>query len=226
MHLQEGSLGLYACDLYSMSEINRKEKMYDKQLHLLTLSAYTHLSGIDTLDEYTYWKNGDFSIVEPHPLLPPAIIRSLRLCIKRLNMSIDEYRNFYVDTITPTLTPAHVFGVRKTLDIICAYMEGDIEKADKMVANGTKNLSKNTLQKAVIVCQHTNTLSKVVKHYGMPISITPTGLGKRSISVNEGSKHRGKQKIMRGPFWISKAVQTTYSFLPLLQIILKIWNTA
>lgn len=142
MHLQEGSLGLYACDLYSMSEINRKEKMYDKQLHLLTLSAYTHLSGIDTLDEYTYWKNGDFSIVEPNPLLPPAIIRSLRLCIKRLNMSIDEYRNFYVDTITPTLTPAHVFGVRKTLDIICAYMEGDIEKADKMVANGTKKFIK------------------------------------------------------------------------------------
>jgi hypothetical protein len=42
-HLQKGELGLYACDLYSLSEINRKEKMYEKQLHSLVLSAYIHL---------------------------------------------------------------------------------------------------------------------------------------------------------------------------------------
>lgn len=50
--------------------------------------------------------------------------------------------------------------------------------------------------------------------------------GEKSISANEGSKHRGKQKIMRGPFWISRAVQATYSFLPSLQIIWKIWSIA
>lgn len=142
VHLQEGNLGLYACDLYTLSEINRKEKMYDKQLHSLTLSAYIHLSGIGTLEEYTYWKDGDFSIAEPQPLLPPAVIRSLRLCIKRLNMSIEQYREFYIDTITTTLTPAHVFGVRKTLDIICAYIEDNSEKADKMVASGTRKFIK------------------------------------------------------------------------------------
>lgn len=137
-HLQEGNLGLYACDLYSLSEINRKEKMYDKQLHSLTISAYFHLSGIGTLKEYAYWKNGDFSITEPMPILPPAVIRSLRICIKRLNMSIEQYRELYLGIIKPTLTPAHVFGIEKTFDIICTYLEDEHEKADKMVASGTK----------------------------------------------------------------------------------------
>ena len=141
-HLQGGNLGLYACDLYNLSEIDRKEKRYDKQLHTLTLSAYIHLSGIGTLEDYAYWKNGDFSIAEPMPILPPAVIRSLRLCIKRLNMSIEQYRNFYFDNITPTLTPTHVFGIEKTLDIICTYLENNEEKANKMITNGTKKFIK------------------------------------------------------------------------------------
>jgi len=141
-HLQEGNLGLYACDLYSLSEIDRKEKRYDKQLHALTISAYIHLSGIGTLEDYAYWKNGDFSIAEPMPILPPAVIRSLRLCIKRLNMSIEQYRDFYFDNIALTLTPAHVFGLEKTIDIICTYLENNDEKAEKMITNGTKKFIK------------------------------------------------------------------------------------
>lgn len=135
-HLQEGNLGLYACDLYNLSEIDRKEKRYDKQLHALTISAYFHLSGIDTLEDYEYWKNGDFSIIKPMPILPPAVIRSLRLCVKRLNMSIEQYRDFYFDNIEPDLISVHVFGIDKSLDIICAYLENDGEKANKMIANG------------------------------------------------------------------------------------------
>ena len=138
VHLQEGNLSLYACDLYNLSEIDRKEKRYDRQLHSLTISAYIHLSGIGRLDQYAYWKNGDFSIVEPQPLLPPAVIRSIRLCIKRLSMSIEQYRAFYLDTITLTLTPAHVFGIEKSLDIICTYLENNDEKANKMIVSGTK----------------------------------------------------------------------------------------
>lgn len=141
-HLQEGNLGLYACDLYNLSEIDRKEKRYDRQLHSLTISAYIHLSGIGRLEQYAYWKDGDFSIVEPQPLLPPAVIRSLRLCIKRLNMSIEQYRAFFLDNIALTLTPAHVFGIEKTLDIVCAYLENNDEKANKMVVNGTKKFIK------------------------------------------------------------------------------------
>lgn len=146
-HLQEGNLGLYACDLYSLSEINRKEKMYDKQLHSLTLSAYIHLSGIGTLEDYAYWKDGDFSIVEPQPLLPPAVIRSLDVCIKRLSMSIEQYKELYFSIVTPTLTPAHVFGIEKSLDIICTYLQGNHEKADKMVASSTKKFIKELSSK-------------------------------------------------------------------------------
>lgn len=142
VNLQKGNFGMYACDLYQLSEINRKEKMYDKQIYMLTLSAYMHLSGINTLEDYSYWKNGDFSIAKPQPFLPPAVRRSLRICAKRLNMSIEQYRQFYIDVITPTLTPSHVFGVEKTLDIICAYLEDNSEKADRMVANGIKKFIK------------------------------------------------------------------------------------
>ena len=70
------------------------------------------------------------------PILPPAVIRSLRLCVKRLNMSIEQYRDFYFDNIEPDLISVHVFGIDKSLDIICAYLENDDEKANKMIANG------------------------------------------------------------------------------------------
>lgn len=50
--------------------------------------------------------------------------------------------------------------------------------------------------------------------------------GEKKHICKRGFKTQREAKIMRGPFWISKAVQATYSFLPSLQIILKIWNTA
>lgn len=137
-HLRQGNLGLYACDVYSLSEINRKEKQYDKQLHSLSIAAYIHLSGISTLEEYSYWKDGDFSLAEPQPILPPAVIRSLKLCIKRCNMSIEQYKEFFLEIVDTTLTPTHVFGVNGTLEIVCTYLDGNTEKADKMVNNGAK----------------------------------------------------------------------------------------
>ena len=48
----------------------------------------------------------------------------------------------------------------------------------------------------------------------MLIFITPIGLEKRSISVNEDLNTEGSKKIMRGLFWISRTLQATYSFLP------------
>jgi hypothetical protein len=121
--------------------------MYEKQLHSLVLSAYIHLSGVNTLEDYSYWKNGDFSIIGPSPLLPPAVIKSTNTCIKRLNMSIEQYKELYLSIITPTLTPAHVFGKEKTLDIICTYLDGQSEKADKMVASGIQKFKKELFSK-------------------------------------------------------------------------------
>lgn len=147
VHLQKGELGLYACDLYSLSEINRKEKAYDKQLHSLIISAYIHLSGVIDLSSYSYWKNGDFSVAEPMPLLPPAVIRSTKVCLKRLKMSLEQYKELYRNVISPTLTPTHVFGIEKSLDIICTYLQDNHEKADKMVASGTKKFIKELSEK-------------------------------------------------------------------------------
>jgi len=147
IHLQKGELGLYACDLYSLSEINRKEKAYDKQLHSLIISAYIHLSGVDNLNSYSHWKAGDFSVTEPMPLLPPAVIRSTKVCLKRLEMSLEQYKELYFSIVTPTLTPAHVFGIEKSLDIICTYLQDNHEKADKMVASGTKKFIKELSSK-------------------------------------------------------------------------------
>ena len=53
-------------------------------------------------------------------------------------MSIEQYRKLYLDIITSTLTPVHVFGINKTLDIICLYLEDNNTKADKLVSDGTK----------------------------------------------------------------------------------------
>lgn len=146
-HLRQGKLGMYACDLYSMSEVNRKEKMYDKQLYSLTISAYIHLSGVDTLEDYSYWKNGDFSVTRPRPLLPPAVVRNLSTCTKKLSMSIEQYEEFYFDVIEPTLTPAHVFGIKGTWDIIHAYLNGEDQKAEKLIAGGTKKFIKDLSRK-------------------------------------------------------------------------------
>lgn len=146
-HLQQGKLGLYACDLYSMSEINRKEKDYNKQLHTLIISSYIHLSGVDDLEGYSYWKDGDFSITKPHPLLPPAVIYSTKVCVKRLEITLEQFKELYRNVVAPTLTPVHVFGIEKTLDILCAYLQDNHEKANKMVASGTKKFIKEFSQK-------------------------------------------------------------------------------
>ncbi|MCM1235827.1 MAG: hypothetical protein NC489_37520 [Ruminococcus flavefaciens] len=141
-HLKHGDLGLYACDLFSLSEIRRKEAHYDDQMKLLILSAYIHLSGISTITEYNYWKDGDFSVTEPMPLLPPAVIRSTKSCIKRLGIDLEQYRESYRRNVSPTLTPEHIFGIEKSLNIICTYLDGDNERADKMVETGTKKYIK------------------------------------------------------------------------------------
>lgn len=143
LHLSEGNLGLYACDLYNLSQIHCKEKHYSDQLHLLILSAYIHLSGVDTLEDYNYWKDGDFSIIKPIPLLPPAVIRSTQKCMKCLEIDLDEYKKLFKKYICINLTPAHVFGIEKSLEIICSYLDGDYEKADKIVLNETKKYIKD-----------------------------------------------------------------------------------
>lgn len=88
-HLKQGDLGLYACDLYSLSEIYRKEAHYNDQMNLLILSAYIHLSGISTIEEYNYWKNGDFSVVKPMPLLPPCCNKKHKVLHKKVG---DRFR--------------------------------------------------------------------------------------------------------------------------------------
>ena len=141
-HLKQGDLGLYACDLYSLSEIYRKEAHYNDQMNLLILSAYIHLSGISTIEEYNYWKNGDFSVVKPMPLLPPDVIRSTKSCIKKLGIDLEQYKKLYRETVSPTITPTHILGMKKSLEIICTYLCEDSEKADRMVENGTKKYIK------------------------------------------------------------------------------------
>ena len=57
-------------------------------------------------------------------------------------MSLEQYKELYRNVVSPTLTPAHVFGIEKSLDIICTYLQDNHEKADKMVTSGTKKFIK------------------------------------------------------------------------------------
>lgn len=137
-HLQEGNLGLYACDLYSMSEIYRKEHCYNDQLQTLMESAYIHLSGIDTLESFNTALSSQFKYVKLHPILPPAVIRGIENAIKNLKIDIPSFQIIFKEKIDSTMTPAHIFGVDKSLEIICLYLEGNSEKADKEIEKGTK----------------------------------------------------------------------------------------
>lgn len=99
------------------------------------------------MEDYSYWKDGDFSIIKPNPLLPPAVIYSTKVCVKRLGMTLEQFKELYRNVVTPTLTPAHVFGIEKTLDIICAYLQDNHEKANQMVTSGTKKFIREFSQK-------------------------------------------------------------------------------
>lgn len=137
-HLQEGNLGLYACDLYSMSEIYGKKQRYEDQLETLIMSAYVHLSGIDKIYDFNLAKSGHFKYAEPDPLLPPAVIRDTEKVMKVLNMNISTYQIVFKETITPALTPDHIFGIDKSLEIICLYLTGESKKAEEVIEQGTQ----------------------------------------------------------------------------------------
>lgn len=137
-HLQEGNLGLYACDLYSMSEVYRKEHCYNDQLQVLMESAYIHLSGIETLKDFYSAVSNHFKYSGLHPMVPPAVIQGIERALKSLNMDIPTFRTRFKENIDLTLTPAHIFGIDKSLEIICLYLEGNSKKAEKEIENGTK----------------------------------------------------------------------------------------
>ncbi len=145
-HLQEGNLGLYACDLYSISEVYRKEHCYNDQLKVLMESAYIHLSGIGLIKDFNIALSNNFKHIGLDPILPPAVIRGIKMAMKNLNMDISLFKIRYKEVIDETLTPIHVFGVDKSLEIICLYLEDNTEKAEKEMEQGIKKFQ-STLKK-------------------------------------------------------------------------------
>lgn len=141
IHLQEGRYGLYACDMYSLSEIDRKEKRYNDQLHKLMISAYIHISGVEEFNSFSMLRDSGIRNMET-PLLPPAVIRSTDVVMKRLNMDIEEYKQIFVQTVKESMTPFHVYGVNGTLKIICLYLNDEPQKAEKELAAGAKKYAK------------------------------------------------------------------------------------
>lgn len=142
-HLQEGKIGLYACDLYSLSEIDRKEKRYNDQMKKLMISAYIHLSGTDEFAKYQFLMKSGTKDKMLCPLLPPAVIKSTTIAMKRLNMDIASYQERFRQTIKPTMTPIHIYGLEGALEIICLYLNDKSEKAEKEIRNGVKKYIAN-----------------------------------------------------------------------------------
>lgn len=137
-HLKDGRLGLYACDLYSFSEIDRKEKRYNDQIKKLMISAYIHLSGTEEFQNYQQLKSIYKKSKMLYPVLPPAVIRSTSVAMKRLDMELSAYKEQFKQTINPTITPIHLYGIDDTLEIICLYLTDKPEKAEKKIRSGAK----------------------------------------------------------------------------------------
>jgi hypothetical protein len=134
-HLRDGKLGLYACDLYDLSEIIRKEKRYNYQLELLMMSAYIHLSGVEEFTSYQMLKD---HLGMRSPILPPAVIRATGIAIRRLNMDIPAYKTLFRQVIDTTMTPTHLYGIEGTIEIICLYLNNEPKKAEEKIKIGTK----------------------------------------------------------------------------------------
>lgn len=126
-----------------MSEIFRKEKKYQSQLELLSIIAYIDLSGFDTIESYLFAKQEHFKFIKPLPMVAPAIIRNVNAALKQLNWDISNYKAYFNDTITASLTPAHVFGIEKSLEIICAYLEGNEQRGERLLKSGVRNFMAN-----------------------------------------------------------------------------------
>lgn len=134
-HMRDGRIGLYACDLYDFSEIDRKEKRYNDQMKMLMISAYTHLSAAESIRAFHQYGK-DLGITEP--MLPPAVVNATNTAIKRLDWSMQDYRNSFMSTIETTMVPIHLFSVKDCLDIICLYLDGNSDKAEKKIRSGVK----------------------------------------------------------------------------------------
>jgi len=134
-HMKDGKIGQYACDLYSFSEIDRKEKRYNDQMKMLMISAYSHLSAAESIIAFRQYGKV-IGITEP--ILPPAVVKATNTAIKRLNWSIQDYRDAFMDIIETTMVPVHLFSVKDCLDIICLYLEGNSDKAEMKIRSGVK----------------------------------------------------------------------------------------
>ncbi len=134
-HMKNGRIGLYACDLYSFSEIDRKEKRYNDQIKKLMISAYIHLSEAESISAFHQYGK-DVGI--PAPTLPPAVIRATNTAIKRLNWSMQDYRDAFMNTIETTMVPVHLFSTKDCLDIICLYLDGSSDKAERKIRSEVK----------------------------------------------------------------------------------------
>jgi len=134
-HMKSGQVGMYACDLYHLSKIDRKEKRYNDQMKKLMISAYIHLSEAESI--LTLRELGrEIGLVEP--ILPPAVIRDTITAMNRLNWSIEDYRTSFLETVRENMVPAHIFSINDCLDLICFYLEGDYEMVKKKIKKGMK----------------------------------------------------------------------------------------
>lgn len=134
-HSNNEDWGLYRNVLHSKSIIYHDMGEYKKELKMLCEICYRDLSGLGN--------NGmidNFSICT----LAPGIVCSLIKAKENLNLSDDQLKNFYFDSISSTNLPFHYFTDELTWEILYAEIYEDEKTLEELYKKGKQRpLSKN-----------------------------------------------------------------------------------
>ncbi len=127
-HLKAGNLGLYRNDLFEMSEILRKEGRYDSQLQLLVTIFYIDMCGFSDLDTYQLAKQDCYKFLKPSPFIAPRIANNIRICAKRLSLSGEQLHNFFLQNLSESMVPVHIFTIEECYTALQLYLQDDEKK--------------------------------------------------------------------------------------------------
>lgn len=127
--------GLYRCILYNKSLIYHDMGEYEKELKLLCEVCYRDLSGL-----------GNSGIIDSLEIstLAPAVVDNLIEAKENLNLSDNQLKNFYFDSISSINLPFHYFTNELTWEILYGEIYEDEKTLEELYKKGKQRpLSKN-----------------------------------------------------------------------------------
>lgn len=130
-NLKNGNIGFARNNLFSMCEILEKESRLKAALSRYFYICYLDLDGFDSVEAYQLALRDHFKLIKPNPFLAPGVINRMSSISKKLNMSGNKLRSFFLKDDLSQNIVAKIFTQEEAADIVINAMENGIDSVYK-----------------------------------------------------------------------------------------------